>query len=206
MTEPDPFRQTWEERYALPGYLYGSAPNRFLANQSHRLRPGMRALAVADGDGRNGVWLAEQGLCVRSVDRSPLAVEKARALARSRGVSLEAEVADLFQWRWPVDCCDVVVSVFFHLASPRREAMHTQMVRALRPGGWLILEAFGKGQLSFASGGPREEAALYGAAELRSDFAALELEPVEELEADLNEGLHHQGRAALIRLIGQKPA
>lgn len=206
MSDPDPFRQTWEERYALPGYLYGAAPNRFLAAQLHRLRPGMRALAVADGDGRNGVWLAEQGLRVHSVDRSALAVEKAQALARSRGVSLEAEVADLFQWRWPVDVCDVVVSVFFHLASPRREAMHARMVRALRPGGWLILEAFSKAQLDFASGGPQDEAALYSAAELRNDFAALERLQVEELETELDEGLYHQGRAALVRLMGQKPA
>lgn len=206
MTDPDPYIQTWEERYALPGYLYGSAPNRFLAAQAHLLRPGMHALAVADGDGRNGVWLAEQGLRVLSVDRSPLAIEKAAALAASRGVTLETEVVDLFQWRWPVATFDVVVSIFFHLASPRREAMHARMVRTLRPGGRLILEAFTKRQLQFASGGPRDLEALYSAEELQADFADLEIERLDEAETELDEGAFHQGPAALIRLVARKPS
>lgn len=104
----------WDRRYDVPEYVYGTEPNAFLVSKQHLLRPGMTALAVADGEGRNGVWLAEQGLDVLAVDGSPVAVEKARRLARARGVTLRTEVADLLDWAWPAGAFDLVVAIFIH--------------------------------------------------------------------------------------------
>ena len=93
--------ERWETRFSPPGYVFGKEPNAFLKAQAHRLRPGQTALSVADGEGRNGVWLAEQGLDVLAIDFSPIALAKARALAQERGVALRTEVADVTTWRWP---------------------------------------------------------------------------------------------------------
>src|SRR5215475_9579824 len=101
----------WETRFSAPGYWFGTAPNAFLASQAHRLRPGQTALAIADGEGRNGVWLAERGLDVLSLDFSPRAGEKARALAAERGVRLRTEQADVTTWNWPVSEFDLIAAI-----------------------------------------------------------------------------------------------
>src|SRR6202021_962711 len=104
--------ERWEARFAAPGYLFGTAPNAFLRSQAHRLRAGQTALSIADGEGRNGVWLAEQGLDVLAVDFAPTALTKAQALAAERGVVLRTEQADLSRWIWPQDQFDVIVGIF----------------------------------------------------------------------------------------------
>ena len=108
----------WEARFSPPGYVFGKDPNAFLKAQAHRLRPGQSALSVADGEGRNGVWLAEQGLDVLSIDFSPVALAKARALAQERGVALRTEVADVTTWRWPEAAYDVIVAIFTQVVFP----------------------------------------------------------------------------------------
>ena len=105
--------ERWETRFATPGYLFGTEPNTFLKNQAHLLKRGWKALSVADGEGRNGVWLAEQGLDVQAFDFSPKAVAKARELARQRGVTLKGEVADIFTWKWSTAEFDVIAAIFF---------------------------------------------------------------------------------------------
>jgi len=102
----------WDERYAQDGYLFGTEPNAFLVSQRHLLKPGMSCLAVADGEGRNGVWLAQHGLQVLSVEASAVALEKAKKLASQRGVKVEFERADLAQWQWGEKCFDVVAAIF----------------------------------------------------------------------------------------------
>lgn len=197
----------WEQRYrSTADLLYGEAPNAYLVRQAGRLRPGMRALAVADGEGRNGVWLAEQGLEVHSVDGAPTAVERARALARQRGVCIEAECAALEEWTWPKGYFDAVVSIFAHFEPALRERIHGRIRDALIPGGWLILQGFHSRQLGFASGGPRRAEMLFSAALLEEDFAGLQCVELEEYEAILDEGPYHQGRAALVGLVARKPS
>ena len=133
--QPDP-RTHWNERFAAPGYRFGTAPNRFLESQKHRLRAGQRALAVADGEGRNGVWLARQGLAVTSVDISPVGQEKARALAKEAGVALDVFEADLAAWAWPAAAYDVVAAIFIQFAPPDlRARIFRSIEAALRPGG-----------------------------------------------------------------------
>ena len=129
----------WNERYAGEGYLFGTAPNAFLASNAARLKPGMSCLAVADGEGRNGVWLAEQGLRVVSVDSSSVAVEKAKALAVQRGVSMEVELADLSQWDWPENRFDVVAAIFIQfVGAAGRAQQFANLKRCLKPGGLLL--------------------------------------------------------------------
>ena len=104
--------ERWNERFNTPDFLFGKAPNAFLASKEHMLRPGARALVLADGEGRNGVWLAEQGLEVLSVDASSVAQEKARALAAERGVHVSFEQADLATWEMGHERFDLVAAIF----------------------------------------------------------------------------------------------
>ena len=199
-------RSLWDERYAQPGYLFGEQPNAFLARQAGRLKPGMTALAVADGEGRNGVWLAEQGLDVLSVDASPVAQEKARALAERRGVGLRFELADLAAWRWPEGGFDVVAGIFIQFAGPElRPTLFAGMVRALKPGGLLLLEGYRPEQLAYGTGGPRVVENLYTENLLREAFAGLEVIELAAYDAEIQEGAGHVGMSALIDLVARKP-
>jgi cyclopropane fatty-acyl-phospholipid synthase-like methyltransferase len=193
----------WNDRYAEPGCGYGTAPNAYLAAQAHRLRPGMTALVPGDGEGRNGVWLAEQGVHVLSVDLSEVGLQKAQALAAERGVAIQTERADLTAWDWPEATFDVVVEVYLHLGPGARSRLHAAMLAALKPGGLLILEAFRKEQLryreQYGSGGPPDTAFLYDAETLQQDFAAAEILDLEETVTTLREGSYHSGPAAVVR-------
>jgi 2-polyprenyl-3-methyl-5-hydroxy-6-metoxy-1,4-benzoquinol methylase len=194
----------WNTRYAEPGYAYRTAPNAFLVSQARHMRSGMRVLAVADGEGRNGVWLAEQGLAVLSVDASDVGLRKAQALAAERNVALGTEIANLFDWVWPVAQFDVVVAIFAHFPPAHRARLHASMLRALRPCGLLILEAFTPQQLKYQSGGPRALEMLYSAETLRTDFADAEILELEETLTDLDEGPYHRGQAAVVRLLARR--
>ncbi len=195
----------WQARFAGPDYLFGTAPNVFLKSQAHLLRKGERALAIADGEGRNGVFLAEQGLDVLSVDFSPLAQAKAHALAKERGVTLRCEQADMTNWHWPQAAFDVVAAIFFQFTKPpARAKMFAGIKRTLKPGGLLLLEGYGLKQLDYKTGGPSDPSQLYTRALLQDafgDFASLD---IREYDADLTEGSRHAGRSALIDLVGRK--
>lgn len=196
----------WDQRYSQPGYLFGERPNAFLARQAPRLRPGMSALAVADGEGRNGVWLAEQGLDVLSIDASPVAQEKARALAQARGVALGLELADVSTWSWPEARFDVVAGIFIQFADPvLRPRLFAGMVRALKPGGLLLLEGYRPEQLAYGTGGPRVAENLYTEDLLREAFADLEILELAAYDAEIQEGAGHAGMSALIDLVARKP-
>lgn len=193
--------QFWDGKFAADEYVYGQQPNAHLTAQAHRLKPGARVLVPGDGEGRNGVWLAEQGLRVTSIDSSSVGLAKARRLAHGRGVDIITEQADLLAWNWPRAAFDAVVSIFVHFAAADRKRVHAAMAAALRPGGVLILEAFRPEQLTFSSGGPKDQSMLYAAGELADDFAALDIALLEETETTLDEGPFHQGRGAVVRLV-----
>ena len=197
--------ERWEKRYGTPEYHFGTEPNAFLKRQAHLLQPGQTALAVADGEGRNGVWLAEQGLDVLSIDFSPTALRKARALAAARGVALRTEQTDINIWIWPIEAFDVIVGIFVQFPSPQGQArMFEGMNRALKPGGLLLLEGYGPKQLEYATGGPRELGRLYTRERLQQafkDFASLD---IREYDAEMSEGDAHVGMAALVDLVGRK--
>jgi SAM-dependent methyltransferase len=197
-------QKMWDERFSQPDPVYGEAPNAFLASQVHRFERGMELLVPADGYGRNGIWLATQGFQVHTVDLSLVGVERARKAAVAAGVSMTIEQADLATWNWPIDQFDGAAAIFLHLPPDIRPQVHASMLRALKPGGLLILEAFHPGQLRHSSGGPKQVQLLYTATMLRQDFSPAEPLLLEENEIQVNEGPMHSGPAAVVQAIFRK--
>ena len=149
--------ERWNQRFGGDDYHFGTEPNVFLASQAHRLRAGMSALCVADGEGRNSVWLARQGLAVTAFDISPVGVEKAQRLARAAGVQIDQRVGDINDWDWDAARYDLVPAIFIQFASPpERARIFAGMMRALAPGGLLVLQGYGPRQIEFKTGGPGE--------------------------------------------------
>ena len=197
----------WNARYSTDAYIFGTAPNVFLASQAERIQPGMRALAIADGEGRNGVWLAEQGASVHAIDVSPVALEKAKKLAAERGVTLEIEQADVLNWTWPEAAYDLVAAIFIQFVPPpERDRIIAGIRRTLKPGGVLILQGYTPKQIEFATGGPSNPANLYTEADLRNWFGDWNIVHLDEHDSVINEGAHHHGLSALIDLVAIKPA
>lgn len=195
----------WNQRYDTETYVYGTEPAASLRAQAWRLRPGMSALVLADGEGRNGVWLAEQGLDVVSVDQSAVGLDKAQRLAASRGTTIRTVAADLTMWDWPVAAFDAVVLVFAHFPAAIRPAIHRNAAAALKPGGLLILEAYRPSQLGKGSGGPKSIDMLYAAPDLRVDFAGMEILELLEGTVFLDEGVLHRGEGDVVRLLARRP-
>jgi len=203
---PNPSHVRWNERYATDDYLFGTAPNAFLEAQQSLLRVGQRALAVADGEGRNGTWLAAQGLDVLSVDVSPVALAKAERLAAERGVTLRTAVVDIESFDWGVDAYDVVAAIFIQFAAPPlRSRIFAGMQQALAPGGRLIMQGYRPEQLDYGTGGPPYAENMYTEALLRDAFAGLEIEHLRVHDSEIYEGSGHGGMSALIDLIARKP-
>ena len=192
-------KEFWNQRYAEPGHAYGTHPNVYLTTHAALFQPGQRALVIGDGEGRNGVWLAEQGLQVLSVDYSVTGLAKAEALAQQRGVSLQTECVDLTEWDWPQAEFDFVVIIYVHFAPELRTRLHRAALHALKPGGQVILEAFTYEQLQHNSGGPPVREMLYDAALLADDFRDGEILELNECCDVLNEGKYHVGDAAIVR-------
>jgi SAM-dependent methyltransferase len=196
----------WNERYATADYIFGTAPNVFLASQAGLIRPGMQALSIADGEGRNGVWLAGQGVQVHAIDVSPVALEKARKLATERGVTLAFEQADILNWDWPQAAYDLIAAIFIQFAPPpERDRIIAGIRRSLKPGGVLILQGYTPKQIEFATGGPSNPANLYTADLLRDWFGDWDILHLAEHESIISEGSHHHGMSALIDLMARKP-
>lgn len=195
----------WDERYAGGEYFFGTRPNEFLVSQQHLLEPGMSCLAVADGEGRNGVWLVEHGLKVLSVDSSAVAASKADTLAAQKGVKLDFEVADLLNWDWGAPRFDVVAAIFIQFATPaQREALFKGIKQCLKPGGLLLLQGYTPRQLEYKTGGPPVAENMYTEPFLRKAFSDMEIIHLCEHDAEINEGSGHKGMSALIDMVARK--
>jgi 2-polyprenyl-3-methyl-5-hydroxy-6-metoxy-1,4-benzoquinol methylase len=199
--------QFWNERFAAEHYIFGTEPNAFLASQQARLRRGTRALAVADGEGRNGVWLAEEGLDVHSVDASEVALAKAARLAESRGVSVQFEEVDLLQWEFPREAYDLVVGIFFQFA-PHPERLHIieGIKQAVVVGGEVMLQGYTPRQIAYGTGGPKDPSQLWTPEVLREWFAGWEIVHLREHDSELHEGTHHVGLSAVVEMVARRPA
>jgi len=198
----------WSARYRDVGddYLFGTAPNKFLASQAGRFGDGMRVLSVADGEGRNAVWLAEQGCQVLATEISPVALEKAAKLARGHNVAVDFVQADILNWDWPQEEFDAVVGIFIQFATPaERPRQLAGMKQAVKSGGWLFLQGYTPKQVEYKTGGPSAVENLYTAALLREFFADWEIISLHEHEDTIEEGSAHIGRSALIDLVARKP-
>jgi SAM-dependent methyltransferase len=204
METPTEFER-WEERFATPEYVFGTEPNAFLKSQAGVLPKTGKALAIADGEGRNGVWLAEQGLDVLAVDFSPTALAKAQTLARERGVTLRTVEADITTWEWPNAEFDVVVGIFFQFSPPpERARIFAGIRKALKPGGLVLLEGYGPKQLEYKTGGPSELENLYTEELLRAEFAGFSELAIKAYDSVMSEGIRHVGMAALVDLVARK--
>ena len=184
-----------------------SAPSQTHSSSARRIcsSPDRKALTLADGEGRNGVWLAEQGLDVHSLDFSPAALAKARALAAERGVKLATVQADLATWAWPKDAYDVIAGIFFQVAFPPERAKLFRGIRqALRPGGLLLMQNYRTDQLKYRTGGPPEIERLYTRELLEKSFGDFSSLDINEHDSVISEGTGHVGMSALINLVGRK--
>jgi 2-polyprenyl-3-methyl-5-hydroxy-6-metoxy-1,4-benzoquinol methylase len=198
--------ERWNTRFSAPDYIFGTAPNEYLASKASLLRRGQRALCVSDGEGRNSVWLAGQGLEVTAFDISPIGVEKARRLAAERGVSVAYEVADVYGWRWPEAQFDVVAAIFVQFADPAmRTFMFEHIIASMKPRGLLIMQGYTPKQLEHKTGGPKQVENMYTPELLRGAFGALEILELREHEKIMAEGTQHSGPSALIELLARKP-
>jgi SAM-dependent methyltransferase len=198
--------ERWETRYAKPDYEFGKKPNYFLATCKPLLPKSGRALAVADGEGRNGVWLAEQGLDVLSIDFSPAAQRKARALAAERKVDVKFIQTDVHGFPYPEAAFDVVVEIFAQFSTPaERKVKWAGMRRALKPGGLLIVQGYTPKQLDYGTGGPKQLEHLYTRALLEQAFGDFRDLKFTEEEREMDEGAAHSGMSAVIGLTARKP-
>lgn len=196
----------WNDRFSSPDYVFGTEPNAFLAQHAHRLPQAARILAIADGEGRNGVWLAEKGHAVTSIDISAQGQAKAAQLAAQRGVVLDLRIADLATWDWPADSYDAVVAIFIQFADPiLRDQIFANMRRATRPGGRILLQGYRPEQLDYATGGPPSAENMYTAPMLQDAFDDWIIEHLQEHDDMLNEGAGHSGMSALVDLVARKP-
>lgn len=191
----------WDERYTSGDFQFGEAPNRYLESLRARLAPGMTALALGDGEGRNGVWLAQQGLAVTSLDWSPVGMAKAARLAEARHVPLTTVVADAAAWDYPPEHFDLVAWIYLHLPPADRTAAARGVLHTLKPGGFLALECFTPAQQGRRSGGPKLPDLLWSRAIVEELFAPLEVLELLEGTVSLDEGPRHQGPAEVVRAL-----
>lgn len=198
-------RATWDARFDRDDYIFGTAPNGFLASQAHRLQPGQRALSVADGEGRNSVWLARRGLIVSAFDISPVGMRKAQALAARAGVTVDFAVAGVDDYAWPCATCDAVAAIFIQFATPvERTRLFARMLDALVPGGLLLLQGFTPRQSLYRTGGPGRDDHRYTPELLPAAFAGHEIVELREHDDVLAEGIQHAGMSALIDCVVRK--
>ena len=196
----------WDARYAETGWAFGLEPNDFLREQVAALPARGRVLCLAEGEGRNAVWLAQQGFDVTGVDTSGVGLAKARALAESRGVTIATIVADLATFDPGVEAWDAIVSIFAHVPADVRRRVHAAIPRALRPGGVLLLEAYRPSQLAQGTGGPPDDARMLDLDRLRAELGTLTWTLAREVERDVIEGRYHTGRAHTVQLVARREA
>ena len=193
----------WDERYAEPGFVYGTAPNDFLAQNVGQLSAGGDVLSLAEGEGRNAVFLAQRGFRVTAVDGSAVGLEKARQLAARSGVEIETIVADLAVFDLGENRWDGIVSIWCHVPPAVRARLHAAVVAALRPGGVLLLESYTPKQLEYKTGGPPSAHLLTTRAELERTLRGLDFLSCEEKTREVHEGRYHNGMSAVVQLIAR---
>ena len=193
----------WNDRYAAAGYVYGEAPNAFVAETAPHI-PAGPVLCLAEGEGRNAVHLAALGHLVTAVDQSETGLAKARRLAATRGFEIRTVVADLGDYRIAPGAWAGIIATFAHLPPLLRRRVHADAASGLQPGGVFVLEAYTPAQLAFGTGGPKSPELLMTLAALRDELAGLELLIAREIERDVIEGAGHTGRGAVVQILARR--
>jgi 2-polyprenyl-3-methyl-5-hydroxy-6-metoxy-1,4-benzoquinol methylase len=201
----------WDERYSDEDYVYGTAPNEFLASVIDRIRAKhnhlhhAKVLSLGEGEGRNAVYLAEHGCYVTAVDASRVGLSKAENLAKARGVVIRVIHSDLAHLAIEAEAWDAIISIFCHVPSPLRRDLHRKVVAGLRPGGVFVLEAYTPSQLELKTGGPQDVDMTMTLQQLETELAGLVFEHAQELERNVVEGKFHTGKGAVVQLVARKP-
>lgn len=206
-TEKDPGKpaRVWNELYDKPEYVFGTAPNDYLVSKRDYLKRGQKVLLVADGEGRNSVWCAQQGMDVDAFDLSVKAVGKAEKLADEKGVTVHYFVSGIDDWNWENGKYDAVIVIFAQFATPAMRArLFANCMRTLKPGGILILQGYTPKQLEFKTGGPPHVEHLYTEDMLRDYFGTMDILELESYEAFISEGARHTGMSALTGMVARK--
>ena len=207
MTGFDNPLQTWNARYAREDFHFGEEPNAFVRANAHYVEAGQSVLCVADGEGRNSVFLAGRGIHVTAFDFAPNAVAKARRLAARRGVDVDHRLADIFTWDWTSATYDALVAIFMQFLSPDdRERIFAGMRSAIKPGGVILLEGYRPEQVDYGTGGPPRRENMYTREWLEQQFCDWDVLELGTYDAVIHEGVGHSGMSALIDLVARKPA
>ncbi len=197
-------KEMWNERYETPGKAYGMEPNDFIREHASQIRPGGSVLGIAEGEGRNGCYLAEKGHKVTVVDLSDVAIENCKKYAQQKGLTIAAITANLAEFDIGENKWDAVVSVWAHMPKPLRKKVHADIVKGLKKGGVLLLEAYNPNQLKHKTGGPPVADLLMSLEDLKEEFNGLEFLYAEEKERMLKEGAHHNGLSAVVQIFARK--
>lgn len=195
---------TWDERYSEEGFAFGDQPNDFLVEVEPTLARG-DTLMLGDGDGRNGVWMAQQRHRVTSVDLSPVGVVKAKQLASQRGTTIDAHVGDLETFDMAIESWDNIVSIFCHVPSAIRRSVHNNVKAALRPGGRFVLESYNAANIGRGVGGPQSADLTVELEELEADFVGWALEVHRAIDRNIVEGKYHDGHSSTVQFVAVKP-
>jgi len=199
-------RETWDARFSSDEYIFGTEPNVWLAQHADLFKPGMRVLAVADGEGRNSVWMAQQGLQVDAFDISPVGIAKAKKLAEQQGVQVNFSIHGVEDYPWTTGDYDAVVAIFIQFADPdTRATLFKRMKSALKPDGVILLQGYTPKQLEYKTGGPPNLSHLYTEELLQDAFGDLDVSELTSYEQVLTEGTQHHGQSALIGLVARRP-
>lgn len=200
--------QFWNERFDNDEFIFGKEPNEYLVEQStHYLRPGNSVLCIADGEGRNGVWLAKQGMLVTGFDVSDIALSKANQFANENQVSIQYSLCDTDGFDWQANTYDAVIGIFIQFADPEmRTRIFKQVHQTLKPGGLFILQGYTPKQLVYKTGGPSLIEHLYTEEMIRKLSQGFEILDLQCYEKELSEGARHTGMSALLGMVAKKSA
>jgi SAM-dependent methyltransferase len=198
--------QYWNERFNKAEFIFGKEPNEYLVEQASKyLKKNDKVLCIADGEGRNGVWLAKQGMQVVGFDASDIALSKAKQFVQDNQVEVEYFFSDTDSFDWQANAYDAVIAIFLQFADPAmRERIFQNAYQTLKSGGVFILQGYTPKQLEYKTGGPSLLEHLYTEEMIRDlcrDFEILDLSCYEK---ELNEGARHAGMSALLGLVAQK--
>ena len=196
-------KQFWNERYADNTFAYGKEPNQFLKENIHLLPKG-NILFVAEGEGRNAVFAAKEGFQVSAFDYSESGKQKALVLAQEHNVAVDYLVSDVLELSYEKESFDGLVLIFAHFPAKIRKEAHIKLLELLKPSGSILFEAFGKEQLNYTSGGPKDIDMLFSEEEVKNEFPAISFDSLSTEKIVLDEGPFHQGEGVVVRFIGTK--
>lgn len=199
-------QEFWNQRFGRDEYVYGTSPNTFLESSAQFFPASGKVLCIAEGEGRNALFLCQQGHTVNAVDLSTEGKAKAERLAQQHGVSLEYAICDLNDFDYGENQWNAIVSIFAHVDSASRKNIYHKAIASLKPGGIFLLESYHPRQLEYGTGGPKDVDMLVTLEDLRTHFQGLEVLHEAELERDVTEGSFHTGNAYVTQLIVRKTA